>query len=458
MKTLSPVALSVLGAFALLTTGCATEYRTVSTVPTYSGTTLPAASRVALVMEFRGGEPTPQERAEVRALLADYLSSRGSVLVDEPRDADYLVHAVLERRNPENPAEWTVVNTYSAHSLSAVGGDYYRWPGGIIEDDFYETTTFTYIGFGAFFPIWFDAWDSPWHRGHVRVCPPPRRHNSYGDLRWREDRRQHRPDRWQRDRHPDWGRGDASRSDHTPARPHVGDRDRNDGRRPDVNRGDDRRPEVARPSDRRDRHDWSRDRDHDRGGNPPRVDRPTTVVRPPVPAAPAGPSRPPRPATPSEHHRDHSRVVAPPPQPSVPPAPSANPPAPRPHVNVIPGHGAVVTRPPVAPVERNEAPKVQPAPRPTEVPHSMRQGRERVRENERQMQQPPSPRVERPRVQEPSRNEIRREDRRHDGPRHDPPPRRDDSDRSRSGGERGPAPQPKDDSNENQSDQHRPRH
>ena len=75
MKTLSPVALSVLGAFALLTTGCATEYRTVSTVPTYSGTTLPAASRVALVMEFRGGEPTPQERAEVRALLADNLST-----------------------------------------------------------------------------------------------------------------------------------------------------------------------------------------------------------------------------------------------------------------------------------------------------------------------------------------------------------------------------------------------
>ncbi len=268
MKTFSSVALGVLGGFALFTTGCATEYQTVSSVPTYSGTTLPAASRVALVMEFRDGEPTPQERAEVRALLADYLSSRGSVLVDETRDADYLVHAVLERRNPENPAEWTVVNTYSAHSLNAVGGDDYRWPGGIIEDDFYETTTFTYIGFGAFFPIWFEAWDSPWHRGHVRVCPPPRRHHNYADFRWREDRRHHRPDRWQRDLHPEWGRRDESRGDRSPARPHVEDRDRNNGRHPEVNRGNDRRPEVVRPSDNRDRHDGSRDRRHDWGGNP----------------------------------------------------------------------------------------------------------------------------------------------------------------------------------------------
>lgn len=168
MKTpLAGVSALALAGFALCTTGCVTEYQTVSSVPVYSGTTLPAASRVALVMEFRGGTPTAQEREEVRAILADYLAGKGSVLVDEPSGADYLVHAVLERRNAENPAEWTVVNTYSAHSLAAVGGDDYRWPGGIIEDDYYDTTTFTYVGFGAFYPVWFDAWDSPWYRGRV---------------------------------------------------------------------------------------------------------------------------------------------------------------------------------------------------------------------------------------------------------------------------------------------------
>ena len=31
-------------------------------------------------------------------------------------------------------------------------------PGGLVEDDFYETTTFSYIGFGVFYPVFFDHW------------------------------------------------------------------------------------------------------------------------------------------------------------------------------------------------------------------------------------------------------------------------------------------------------------
>ncbi len=326
----------LLTGFALLATGCVSEYYETTSAPPYSGTTLPAASRVAIVMEFRGGEPSPQERAEVRALLAEYLAGKGSVLVDQPSDADYLVHAILERRNPDNPAEWTVVNTYSAQSLSAVGGDDYRWPGGIIEDDFYETTRFTYIGFGVFYPIWFDTWDSPWHRGRVRVCPPPRRHDHYRDSHWREERRWHRPDRWQGPHRRDSDHDDRPRPGLRP-----GDRREDDRRRPDApNRPTNRPNGDHRSEDRRDR-DRINDGDRRPGGDRNSGDgrgndrdhggvnrRPGSDVRPPAPAQDTPPAvRPSRP------------------NPPLNPPPAVNQPEPRPRT-VVPGHGPVPSRPP----------------------------------------------------------------------------------------------------------------
>jgi|GEM_PF-6047812 len=317
---LSVAAALMLGGFAFGATGCVTEYQTVSTVPIYSGTTLPAASRVAVLMEFRGGSPSPQERADVRELIADYLAGKGAVLVEEPSAADYLVHVVLERRNPANPEEWTVVDTYSAHSLSSVAGDDYEWPAGIVEDDSYKVTTYSYIGFGAFYPIWFDAWSSPWHRGHIRICPPPRHHDHYRDNRWREERRHHRPDRWQKDRHPDLGRGDGRRME----RDH---------------REEQRRPDPVRSPQKRDTH---RDRDRqDHGTVPPQPGRPhsgdhsrETVGSPSSAQSNLWTPPPPR-NQPSVHHpgrqdrtgSDHGqpgRVAAPPKQafqvqPSMPP-------------------------------------------------------------------------------------------------------------------------------------------
>lgn len=180
---------------ALCTSGCVTElYSQPRPAPVYSRTVLPAASRVALILDFRGGEPAPDARAEVREILADYLASRGSVLVADPADADYVVYAVLERRNPGNPYEWTVVSTSSARSLGAFG-DEFEWPGGIIEVEDDDYVSYSYIGFGVFYPIWFDLWDSPWHRGRMILRPPPHRPHR-PEVRWREDRRWHRPQRW----------------------------------------------------------------------------------------------------------------------------------------------------------------------------------------------------------------------------------------------------------------------
>ena len=352
MKTiLSSAAMLLLGGFAFGASGCVTEYQTVSTTTAYAGTTLPAASRVALVMEFRGGTPSPEERADVRAILSDYLTGKGSVLVDEPSAADYLVHVVLERRNPASPEEWTVVDTYSAHSLSSVYGDDYDWPGGIVEDDSYLVTTYSHIGFGAFYPIWFDAWDSPWHRGHLRICPPPRHHDRYRDNRWREERRHHRPDRWQKDRRPDANRGDNRRDD----RDRKPDNDRRDrDRRPGIDhRGDNHRPDAVRPPEKRnDRH----------GGTHPRPERPGNVVHPapalPSPESPWQTGVRPQPTTPS---RPHGRPVPHQPAQVRPTPPPQNPPAVRPTDNrprtiAIPGQGVMVTRPPSPP------PSAQPAP------------------------------------------------------------------------------------------------
>ncbi len=453
MKTpLAGLSAIALAGFALLATGCVSETYETSSAPPYSGTVLPASSRVAIVMEFRGGEPSPEERAEVRALLADYLASKGSVLVEQPSDADYLVHAVLERRDPENPAEWTVVNTYSAHSLGATSGDDYRWPGGIIEDDFYETTRFTYIGFGVFYPIWFDAWDSPWHRGRVRVCPPPRRHDFYRDNRWRDERRWHRPDRWTGPRRPDSDRGDRRPDlrpgDHRPDDRRRDDRRGDDRRRPerDDQRRDwrndgDRRPDAPnrppnrpdsnrRPEDRRERdriNDGDRrpggDRnsgdgrgiDRDRGG----VNRrPGPDMRPPAaapvntPAVRPPPARPadPPPAVQQEERREQPRVRPsrssnqgePPlanPRPGVerPRTPPSSPPQERPRVIVVPGHGAIPVRPVAQPPA--EAPKVQPrqrpeVQRPAPAPRREPTQRPEVRRSEAPRPMPPPPRRE----------------------------------------------------------------
>jgi hypothetical protein len=257
MKThLASLGALVLTGFALCSTGCVTEYHSIAATPAYSGTTLPAASTVAFVMEFRGGDPTPEEREDVRAILTDYFAGKGSAVVAEPSQADYVVYAVLERRNPDNPAEWTVVSTSSARSLNASGGDEFEWPGGIIEDEEFETSSFSYMGFGLFYPIWFDVWDSPWHRGRVILCPPPyRHHRDFGD-QWRHDRRWHRPERWH-DRRPDGRRPDVERRDP--------DRDRRDrDRARDGNRGDNNRPNNG---DRRDRD--HRDNNKGPGNNRP---------------------------------------------------------------------------------------------------------------------------------------------------------------------------------------------
>ncbi len=435
--------------FALSTTGCVTEYQTVSPAPTYVRTSLPAASRVALVMEFKGGEPTPEERAEVRALLADYLSGKGSVLVDDPDSADYLVHVVLERRNPDNPSEWTVVNTYSARSLGADSGDEYLWPSGIIEDDYYETTTFSYIGFGVFYPVWFDLWSSPWHRGRVIVCPPPRSHHRYWETQWRTERRWHRPDRWHGHRRPDGPRETPHRPDPRPGG-NNGGRDR-DGRDRDWRHDGDRRPDTPnRESPRRgggdrggdwnrgdgprhdtpSRPDSGRGGDHRGGGGRPGggagVEPPSGIVTP-RPGSDLRPARPtPTPAP----------FVGPVrPSPASAPQPVARPPAPR--AVAVPGHGIV----PLRPSERSQ-PQLHPQP-----PQPSNEPRERVQHPRPQPTSPsirpaPTPnRVTAPTVHEPRREQPRVETphRRDDSGgarRSDPPPRTkddsDDSERSRS--------------------------
>lgn len=459
MKTLlSSAALLLLGGFAFGATGCVTEYHTVSTAPTYSETTLPAASRVALVMEFRGGEPTPEVRADVRALVADYLAGKGSVLVDGPEQADYLVHVVLERRNPDNPDEWTVVNTYSAQSLGVAGGDEYRWPAGLIEDDYYETTSFSYIGFGVFYPMWFDLWDSPWHRGHLILCPPPRPHHRYGEIRWREERRWHRPERWHPERRRDWDRRDDRRPDNRDRRPEVrrdDDRRREQARpadardrrpdthRPDLRRGDDRRREQARPGDTPGRRpeggrpgsDRAR-RDH--GNLPP---RPAPGPRPEagapgrsVPAVQAPAAQPPVVNRPP--------AMRPPTRPSTPPPPTVAPDRGARPV-AVPGTGVRGTRPaPNPPVVHREAPRVQPP------AQANKPSRPAVRAT-------PQP-AQNPQVQRPApRTEPRRVDTRGGEPRKfTPPPQRENSSRDRSGSGR-PAPR-RNDSEDSDRDKNTP--
>ncbi len=456
MKTiLTSVALLLLGGFAVGATGCVTEYQTVSTAPTYSGTTLPAASRVALVMEFRGGEPTPEVRADVRALVADYLAGKGSVLVDDPGAADYLVHVVLERRNPDNPAEWTVVNTYSAQSLGVAGGDEYRWPAGLIEDDYYETTTFSYIGFGLFYPMWFDLWDSPWHRGHLILCPPPRPHHHYGDARWRDERRWHRPDRWHPDRRRDWERRDDRRPDNRERRPEVrrdddhrreavrpGDQ-RN--RRPDLRRDDDRRREQARPGDNRGRRpdggrpglDRTPERDRGHGDLKP---RPGMGPRPdggPSSRWGSGPVKPPPPPPPPPA-ANRVPTMRPSPRPVAPPPPEVTSDR-RPRAVVAPGHGVVGTRPAAnPPLLHRENPQVQPN-KPERPPARVT---------------PPPP--AQPQVRgTPPRMEPRRVDTKGGEPRKiTPPPRRENSSRDQSGSGR-PAPR-RNDSDDSDRDKKTP--
>ncbi|MFT3831283.1 MAG: hypothetical protein QM691_16420 [Opitutaceae bacterium] len=261
MKTyLAGLGSLVLAGFALCSTGCVTEYHSIAATSAYSGTTLPAASRVAFVMEFRGGEPTPQEREDVRAILTDYFTGKGSVVVAQPSEADYLVYAVLERRNPDNPSEWTVVSTSSARSLGAPGGDEFEWPDGIVEDEEFETSRFSYVGFGLFYPIWFDVWDSPWYHGRVILCPSPHRPSWYGRDDWRHDRRWHRPQRWHDhdNRRPDHDRREGNRP--------PGDTRRDNNRPGEHNRRDNNggRPGGADRHDNRDvgRHDGNRSGDH----------------------------------------------------------------------------------------------------------------------------------------------------------------------------------------------------
>lgn len=454
--------------FALCSTGCVTEYRTVSSNPSYTRTSLPAASRVGLVMEFREGEPTPEERAEVRALLADYLSGKGSVLVDDPGSADYLVHAVLERRNPENPSEWTVVNTYSARSLGAGSGDEYQWPSGLIEDDYYETTTFSYIGFGLFYPMWFDYWDSPWHRGRVVVCPPPRHHNHYWESHWRSERRWHRPDRWHGHRRPESNRGDQHRPDLRPGNRRDDDRRRldpddrhrgwrNDGdRRPETPRHDgNRRPEGTR------RDEGRRDSDHrdtwQREAAPPSVvpsqpprqevgnhrdggrnhgERPPSRGNGEIRRGPEG-----RPLAPT--HTTGSSMRPPRPNPPTTPPQVVTPTESRPRAVVVPGHGVVPVRSADRrPPERREEHREQVRTPPQRSPHA---------------QAPhvnPSATRSTPAIQPVQRSEPnRRSEVRSNGGggerRYTPPPRRDDS-----GGSRRSEPQPrtKDDSDDTDRD------
>lgn len=364
---LSASGFALLAGFVLFATGCVAQYESSFPATSYSSTTLPAAGTVALVMEFRGGEPTPEERADVRALLAEYFSQQGTVLVDETEAADYLVHAVLERRNPANPTEWTVVETYSANSLRSVGTDEFRWPGGLIEDDYYDTTTYSYIGFGLFYPVFFDLWSDPWHRGHVILRPPPRRHSHWTNDRWRDDHRWHRPTRWHGDRRPDgsdrkrpdWNR-DGRRDRPDNLRPDRGNRDRRDGIRPDRDHRDgDRRPD----------NDYRRDNDRRGGGDhgrtpsadAPRSESPvTTVQRPPRPERPR-PVGSPQIAPPD---RSQSR-------PDTHPA-EVRGERPRRGNSPMHGQGAVAVRPPrPQPLASPPPSQVQPADRRGGAPHQL---------------------------------------------------------------------------------------
>ncbi|MBK8476458.1 MAG: hypothetical protein IPL39_09070 [Opitutaceae bacterium] len=433
MKTLFPASgFALLAGFAVFSTGCVAQYESPAPVVSYSDTTLPAAGSVALVMEFRGGEPTPEERADVRAILADYFAQQGTVIVEDASAADYIVHAVMERRNPENPAEWTVVETYSANSLRSAGSDEFRWPGGLVEDDYYEPTTYSYVGFGLFYPVFFDLWSNPWHRGHVILRPPPRHHNNWNNDRWRADHRWHRPTRWQPDRHPEWKNRDRHRDRDRRPDPNRRDHDR----RPDANRRDnDSRPGDDRRGspDRRPRPDHGRAPSVDTprhlspgAGNVQRPDhgpRPVTGQRPPsgggVHQGPAptvghrpsggGDHRPdhvrppnshqPRPVAPGGQPAHHESFVGPQPQPAG-STPAVRQDRPRRGGTVVPGHGVIVTPPQThqQPANRPEPARVQPADRRAGSPApvqpgnrdhrqpSMRDGRERVRETP-----PPSP-------------------------------------------------------------------
>ena len=285
MKTyLSSYGLVLLAGFALFSSGCVAQYESPAPVTSYSAPSLPAAGTVALVMEFRGGEPTPQERGEVRALLADYFSQQGTVLVEDTYAADYLVHAVMERRNPENSAEWTVVSTDSARTIRSSSSDEFYWPGGVIEDDSYGTTMYSHVGFGVFYPVFFDLWSDPWRRGHVVLFPPMRPHRFYDDNNWRQERRRHEPARWQPERHPEWRQhglrpGDDRRPTPGHVQPSSGDTLRRtspagDHRSPPT-------PSEQRAADRVDHRDQpSNTVQRPIGGKDHRAPVPATVQRP----------------------------------------------------------------------------------------------------------------------------------------------------------------------------------
>jgi hypothetical protein len=356
-------------------------------------------------MEFRGGEPTPQERADVRAILADYFAQQGTVLVEDTDAADYLVHAVLERRDPANPSEWTVVETYSANSLRSAGSDEFRWPGGMVEDDYYEPTTYSYVGFGLFYPVFFDLWSSPWHRGHVVLYPAPHRHRDWDNDRGRAEHRWHRPARWVPEKHPEW-KNNPRRNDNR--------RTPNNDRRPDNNRRDGKdRSDGNRPGG--DRHEVTAPgrppAGNTPGHNPPaggvqRPDQkpaPGTAPRPPV----GGDHRPEqvRPPQPDRAHPGPSPkppVVTPPsrsqPHPEA-PAPEARSDQPRHGSAVVTGHGTVVTRPPQPPAPPSNhppAPQVKPADRRPSTPNRMEPGNPEHRRPAVTPSPAPEQRVERP--------------------------------------------------------------
>lgn len=399
-NTLPASGFVLLAGFAFFSSGCVAQYESTASVTAYSGTTLPATSTVALAMEFRGGTPTPQERADVRAILADYFAQQGTVVVDDTDVADYLVHAVMERRNPENPAEWTVVETYSANSLRSAGSDEFRWPGGMIEDDTYEPTAFSYSGYGVFYPVFFDLWSSPWHRGRVILYPSVRRHNNWSNDRWRDERRWHRPDRWQPARHPEWTRRDQpdrrrednARRDENRRDGQRSDRDRRDGNRQDNDRRDNdrrddnnRRPNTERgrpPSADTPRHDTTPQPivRPDAGHQPPQVrppqgdDRRRDQARPPQ----GGDRRPDQFRPPQPERPRHITPVNPPPvapQPDTPP-PEARTEHPRRGPSYTPGQGPGLNRPQQSQTPTNppEPSHVQPADRRAGSPNQVQPG------------------------------------------------------------------------------------
>jgi hypothetical protein len=172
--SLTTVALLALSGFAFGATGCVTEYQTVSTVPVHSATTLPAASRVALVLEFRGGTPSPDERADVIALLADYLAGKGSVLVENPADADYYECTRCPRAPAtRQPGRVTDVETYFRHTQPELVFKETNIACGRIVETRTTNDQNSKTAFGVIYPDLSTPGTNPWHQGGHQDLPPP---------------------------------------------------------------------------------------------------------------------------------------------------------------------------------------------------------------------------------------------------------------------------------------------